>query len=119
MNESRYNKVQASDDVFIKCESTITMKFHQGKSYPIGYYRVLHIFSKYYKNWFVQMESDKIIWGKYCKKYNIPSRLMHKGGVEFKEVELEKYGHWGPRDVFFINHICEVVSVNSKLEDNC
>ena len=44
---------------------------------------------------------------------------MHKGGVEFKEVELEKYGHWGPRDVFFINHICEVVSVKSKLEDNC
>ena len=46
------------------------------------------------------MESDKIIWEKYCKKYKILSRLMHKGGVEFKEVELEKYGHWGPRDVF-------------------
>ena len=65
------------------------------------------------------MESDKIIWEKYYKKYNIPSGLMHKGGVEFKDVELEKYGHWGPRNVFFINHICEVVSVKSKLEDNC
>ena len=119
MNESRYNKVQASDDVFIRCESIITMKFHQGKSYPIGYYRMLHIFSKYYKNWFVQMKVTKLFERNIVRSIRFFSRLMHKGGVEFKEVELEKYGHWGPRDVFFINHICEVVSVKSKLEDNC
>ena len=26
--------------------------------------------------------------------------MLHKYEVEFKEVELEKYGTWGPRAVF-------------------
>ena len=44
--------------------------------------------------------------------------MVQKYGVEFKEVELEKYGHWGPRFVFYIKQISEVLSVESKLEND-
>ena len=64
------------------------------------------------------MESDKIMLGKYYKKYKIITKMNKKYGVEFKEVELKKYGHWVPRVVFCINHISKVLSVKSKLENN-
>ena len=42
--------------------------------------------------------------------------MLHKYEVEFKEVELEKYGTWGPRAVFCINHISEVLSMEPNLD---
>ena len=61
----------------------------------------------------------KILRNKYSKKYKIIARLMQKDWAEFKEVELEKYGNWGPRYVFCISHFCAVGSVDSRLENKC
>ena len=61
------------------------------------------------------MDSDKILWEKYYKKFNILAKFINKDGAEFKEFELEKDSHWGPRDVFFINHVFEVMSVEKNL----
>ena len=58
------------------------------------------------------------MWEKYSNTYKIVARLIQKVGGDFKEVEFYKDGHWGPRAMFCINHICEVVIVDPKLDNS-
>ena len=43
---------------------------------------------------------------------------MLKDNSEFKEVQLDKYGYWGIKAVFPSKHICEILSVEPKLENS-
>ena len=76
--------MQTYNDVYIERYSIITMKCKQGSTESIEYYGVLGIFSKYYNKWFVHIDSDKIMWNKYCKKYKVLARLIQKDNIEFK-----------------------------------
>ena len=71
---------------------------------------MIGIFRKYYNKWFVHTDSEKIMWDNYSKIYKI-SWMLQIDGVEFKEIEFEKYRHWGPWYVFCIKHISEFLSV--------
>ena len=44
-------------------------------------------------------------------------RMMQKDDNQFKEVALEKDGHWRPWAVFCVNPMNEVLIVESKLEN--
>ena len=61
VGESKDNKIQVSDDVYIESDSLITMKFQWVQAESIEHYRVLGIFSKYYNKWFVHVDSGKIL----------------------------------------------------------
>ena len=99
----------------IQCDGLIRMKCVRGTSTTIEYYRVLAIFSKHYNKWFIDWDSDKFLFDPGSKKYKVLARMMQKDGEEVKEVELEKDGHWGPRSVYCIKHMSEIVSVESDL----
>ena len=109
---------EGSDDKYIERDSLIKMKCERGKSsVSIEYYRVLAIFSKHYNKWFIDWDSDKFLFVQGSKKYKVLARMMQKDGDEMKEVELEKDGHWGPRSVYCIKHMSEIVSVESELNE--
>ena len=42
--------------------------------------------------------------------------MVQKEGIKIKEVDLEKDGNWGPKCVYCIKHMSEIVSVESELE---
>ena len=50
------------------------------------------------------------------KSYKILARLMKEDIEEFKKIQLEKYRWWGPKAVFSLQHIFEILSAESKLE---
>ena len=76
---------------------------------------MLVLFIKYYNKWFVHVYSKTFMWEKNSNNIKIVARKIHKDGNSLKEVESEKYGHWGTQSVFYINPMSEVLSVGSKL----
>ena len=50
-------------------------------------------------------------FGKKYKKYKIMGRMVEKSGVIATDVELDKNASWGPKFVFTIKHMCDIVSV--------
>ena len=91
------------------------MKCKPEETKSIEYYRVIVIFSKYYNTWFVQINSDNIVWNKYLNKYNVIKILIQNDNAEFKEVQLEKDGHWNQKYLSSIKNIFEILSVELKL----
>ena len=63
--ESKVENGKTYNDVCIERDSLITMKYKQGETDTIEYYRVVGIFGKYYNKWFVYIESDEIMRKKY------------------------------------------------------
>ena len=106
--------MQTYNDVYIEYVSIVTINCKQGETESIEYYRVLGIFSKYYNNLFFYIGSNKIIWNKYFKKYKVLARLIQKDNTEYKKFQLEKDGYSGPKYMFYIKHICEILTLHPE-----
>jgi hypothetical protein len=108
------NKGHSVEDsgIYIRRDTLIKMKWKQGWSEMIEYYRVLGIFSKGYTKWWIHLDDNKVLFVPGSKKYKIFGRIMlQEQSGEMKEVELEKNGAWGPKSVFTIRHMSDIENV--------
>ena len=103
------------DGLYIERNRVIKMKCKRGKAESTESYRVLAIFSKHYNKWYVHWDSDRVLFEPGSKKYKVLARMVAKDGTSYSEVELEKGGIWGPRAVYCIKHMNEIVSVEDTM----
>jgi hypothetical protein len=94
----------------------------RGNTTTVEYYRVLALFSKHYNKWFLHWDDDKVLFDKGWKSFKVLARMVKKEGSSWADVELVKDGDWGPKFVFSIKSMCEIVSVEGELTEvflNC
>ena len=72
---------------------------------------MLAIFNKSYNKWWVHWDSDIVLFEKNSKKYKIMGGMVDKGGVIATDMDLDKIASWGPKFVFIIKHMCDIVTV--------
>ena len=66
---------------------------------------------------YVCADETRFVWKKNSKGVWFLVRMMRKAGVSYKEVKLEKGGEYGPRSIFMICSIEEVLNVVTDLID--
>ena len=74
------------------------------------------MFSKYQNKWYVHWDDDRLPFEPGIKKYKMLMRIVTNGpGSEVKEVDLEKGGKWGPKFVFSMTYVGDIVRIERKL----
>ena len=63
------------------------------------------------------MDTKRFAWNKELKNIRFLVRMMKKSGSSYEEVKLEKDGGYGPRCIFRICSMNEILSVVSSLLD--
>ena len=102
--------------------SLITTRCKCGNSKTIEHYRyrILAFFIIFYNKWFLSLD-DKFLWGSKdavkMKNPRVLARLMKKSGSVYTQVKLEKRGDLGPKDVYCIKSLNDVVVVECDLID--
>ena len=62
-----------------------------------------------------KMRETKFVWKKNSKTVRFLVRMMRKIGSSYEEVKLEKNGEFGPRCIFRICSMNEILDVMSDL----
>jgi hypothetical protein len=105
----------ADSGVYISRDTLITLSVTQGNTTTLEYYRVLALFSKHYNKWFLHWDEDKVLFDKGSKKIKVLARMVKKKASSWVDVDLVKGGNWGPKSVFSIKSMCDIVSVEGEL----
>jgi hypothetical protein len=114
---SKDDNADAADDntKYIQRDSLITLSVTRGKTTTLEHYHVLAIFSKHYNKWLVHWDQDSVVYQEGSKKFKVLERMVVKDGSRWREVELEEDGKWGPKFVFSIKSMSEIVRVDGDL----
>ncbi len=95
--------------------TVIILSVTRGKTTTLEHYRVLAIFSKHYNKWLVHWDQDSVVYQKGSKKFEVLGRMVVNGGSRWWEVEFKEDGNWGPKFVFSIKSMSEIVRVDGDL----
>ena len=112
----------ADNNTYIRRDSLIKLNCKRGKVETVEYYRVLAIFKKFYNKWYPSPE-DKLIWTQDQTKLRTDVRVLARmmkrqgSGNSYQEVNLTKEGDFGPKHVFCVVGLKEVLSVECDLAD--
>ena len=98
--DSKIEKLQTYNDVYIELDVIITMKCKQGVTYSAEYYRVPVIFSKYYNKLFVHIDGDRIMWSKIFNKYKVFLGLRKSMMSDLKRFSRRNTGTWVHKQFF-------------------
>ena len=60
-------------------------------------------------------DQDRVVYLEGSKIFKVLGRMVVKDSSKWKEIELEKNRNWGPKFVFSIKSMSEVVSVDGEL----
>jgi hypothetical protein len=104
-----------AEEIVIQRDSLISLHCRKGNTTIIEHYRVLCPFTKYYNKWYVCIDETKLVWKKNSKSVRFLVRMMRKIGSSYEEVKLEKNGEFGPRCIFRICSMNEILDVMSDL----
>lgn len=104
-----------TEEIVIQRDSLVSLHCRKGNTTIIEHYRVLCPFTKYYNKWYVCIDETKFVWKKNSKNVRFLVRMMRKIGSSYEEVKLEKNGEFGPRCVFRICSMNEILDVMSDL----
>jgi hypothetical protein len=100
---------------YIQHDSLIRLSMTRGKTTTLEHFRVLAIFSKHYNKWLVHWDQDSVVYQEGSKNFKVLGRMVVKDGSRWREVELEEDGNWGPKFVFSIKSMSEIVRVDGDL----
>jgi hypothetical protein len=106
--------------IYIERDSLILINCKKGGVSGIESYRVLYPFMKYYNKWYpadLDEGAFKFVWNKSSNKVRFLIRMMNERGASHEEVELKKNGDFGPRSIFRICWMDEILDVKTKLVD--
>jgi len=70
-----------------------------------------------HNKWYICTDKTRFVWKKNAKCVWYLVRMMSKVGVSYEEVKLEKGGEYGPRSIFRICSIEEVLNDVTDLID--
>ena len=104
------------DAFFIERDSLISLHCTRGDSVTVEYYRVLWPFTKYYNKWYVYVDQSKFSWINDDTKVRFLVRMMCARGGTYEEVNLEKDGEFGPRSIYRICMMKDIVNVVGSLK---
>ncbi len=102
-------------DSSIQRDSLVTMKCKRGQHESIAKYQVCNVHQNYNK-WFIAPEG-KFLWDKTSKNVWLLRRMVKKHRSAYEEVRLERNGSFRPTSIFCMILMCEVLNVESVLED--
>ncbi len=105
------------EELFIERDTLIQLHCKRGETVTVENYRVLCPFAKYYNKWYICVDTKRFAWNKELKNIRFLVRMMKKSGSSYEEVKLEKDGGYGPRCIFRICSMNEILSVVSSLVD--
>ena len=72
--------------------------------------------SKYQNKWCVHWDDEHLPFEPGMKKYKMLVRIVtNEPGSEMKEVELEKGGEWGPKFVFYMTYVRDIMRIEGTL----
>jgi hypothetical protein len=100
---------------YISRDSLVTINVTRGTCTSLEHYRVLALYSKHYNKWYLHWDDDKVLFERESKKFKVLGQMVVKDGSSWKEVKLEKDGKWGPKSVFSIKSMSDVISVEGEL----
>ncbi len=63
------------------------------------------------------MNKTKFVWNKKSNNVHFLVRMMKKSGSSYEEVKLEKNGLYGPRCIFRICSMSDILGVVTSLVD--
>jgi hypothetical protein len=99
---------------YLERNSLISLKCKRGRFESIEMYRVLGLFTKYYNKWFIATE-EKIVWDKRSKQVKVLARMVKRQGAAYEEVKLEENGNLGPKSIFCMKLMSEILSVDESV----
>ncbi len=102
-------------EIVIQRDSLISLHCRKETTTIIEHYRVLCSFTKYCNKWYVSIDRTKFVWKKNSKSVRFLVRMMQNIGLSYEEVKLEKNGEFGPRCIFRICSMNEILDVMSDL----
>jgi hypothetical protein len=107
------------EEVELSIERDMLIQLHckRGETVTVENDRVLCPFAKYYNKWYICVDTKKFAWNNELKNIRFLARMMKKLGSSYKEVKVEKDGDYGPRCIFGICSMNEILSVVSSLVD--
>ena len=75
------------------------------------------MFSKVSNKWYVHWDDDKVPLGEKGKAIKVMVRMMQEGGGDdVGEVDLVKGGDWGPKFVYSMKYLKDILRVEGELE---
>ena len=120
-NEAASNVIQQQTAV-ISRNSLIQLPCKRGAGEKnscttIEYYRVLGFFTKHYNKWYMAIEDEFEFTpnepGK-MKGIRFIAQLMQKRGSIYTQVKLEKEGEWGPKHVYCIKSLNDILPMGEQ-----
>jgi hypothetical protein len=97
-------------------DTLVKLKCMRVKLQTMEHYRVLCLFSKYNNKWFVHWDDERVVFSPGLKKYKMLVRMVSKEpGNEVREVDLEKDGDWGPKSIYSMRYVGDIVSIEGEL----
>ena len=95
-----------------------SLSVKRGEAVTLEHYRVLGLFSKNANKWFVCWDADEVALGTNGKSMKVMVRMMQKGDGDstFGEVDLVSGGEWGPKFVYPMKFLNDVVKVEAQVE---
>jgi hypothetical protein len=108
---------EVEDEIFIERDTLIQLYCNRGGAVTVENYRVLCPFAKYYNKWYISVNKTKFVWNKKSNNVRFLVRMMKKSGSSYEEVKLEKNGLYGPRCIFRICSMSDILGVVTSLVD--
>ena len=108
---------EVEDEIFIERDILIQLYCNRWGAVTVENYRVLCPFAKYYNKWYIPVNKTKFVWNKKSNNVRFLVRMMKKSGSSYKEVKLEKNGLYGPRCIFRIDSMSDILDIVMSLVD--
>ena len=117
MNDGDQGNEFEEEEIFIERDVLIQLHCKRVETVTVEKDRVLCRFAKHYNKWYICVNTKKFAWNNELKNIRFLARMMKKLGSSYKEVKVEKDGDYGPRCIFGICSMNEILSVVSSLVD--
>ena len=117
MNDGDQRNELEDEELFIERDMLIQLHCKRVETVTVEKDWVLCHFAKYYNKWYICVNIKKVAWNNELKNIRFLVRMMKKLGSSYKEVKVEKDGDYGPRCIFRICSMNEILTVVSSLVD--